>query len=202
MRARFTLALLTLPLALTLSAPATAGEVPPAHVAIVEFEYLPATKTVNVSTNINIVWDNGGDFPHTATSNGTVNFIDTGSIASGESGQAYFYGSGSYPYHCELHEFMTGAIKVKPTAQPSSFAVGGSSTVTYGNMFSKGVTWDLQRRRNGGDWVLVRSASSKASLVFSPSRTGTYEFRARTRDFDADVSGWSPIRKVTVTTPT
>jgi plastocyanin len=178
---------------------ASAGPTPPVHVAVDDFAFLPASKMVPVSTNINIVWDNGGDFTHTATSNGGLGFIDTGDIAPGASGQTYLYGSGTYRYHCAYHSSMTGEIKVRPTTSDASFAVGGSATITYGNPYSKGVTWDLQRRRNGGEWVTVRSFSLKSTLVFTPTREGTYDFRARTRDFSGDTSAWSPYRRVWVT---
>jgi len=198
MRRSFVL-VLALTLAVAVGLPANA-QVSAVHIGIVEFGYSPSTKTVNVSTNIHFAWDNGGAFTHTATSNGGTGFINTGDIASAASGEAYLYGSGTYRYHCFYHPtLMHGVVKVKPTTTIASFALGGSATITYGNAYSKGVRWDLQRRRNGGAWVNIRADSLAPSIVFSPTRKGTFDFRARTHNFADQTSGWSPLRTVTVT---
>ena len=169
------------------------------HVAIVEFSFTPAITTVPVSTSIGFAFDNGGAFTHTATSD-VGDFIDTGPILASTSGYAFLYGSGTFPFHCAVHpSLMKGTIRVRPRASKTSIIVGGSSTITYGNAFSKGVRWDLQRRYNGGAWVAVRTNTLLPYLVFNPTRAGTNDFRARTHDFAGHVSGWSPFRRVMVT---
>jgi plastocyanin len=170
------------------------------HIGIEDFDYLPRTKTVNVSTDIHFAWDNAGSFTHTATSNGGTGFIGTGDISPAATGEAYLYGSGTYRYHCYYHpSLMNGVVKVRPTTSDASFALGGSATITYGNAFSKGTSWDLQRRRNGGAWVNVRVDTLDPDIVFSPTRRGTFDLRARTHNFVDETSGWSPIRTLKVT---
>ena len=179
-----------------LALPAHAGV--GAHVAIDDFFFSPEVRSVLVTDDLPVYWDNGGSFGHTATSNGGADFIDTGTIASGETGIAYLYGAGTFAYHCSIHANMDGTIKVRPKANPRAFAQGGSSTITYGSPFTKGIQWDVQRRRNGNAWTTIRSGTLTASLTFSPSRPGTYDFRARTHDLSGHVSGWSPLRTVEV----
>jgi plastocyanin len=195
---RRSLALVAAVLALSvLALPAHAGVA--YHIAIPGFSFDPATKTVPVNTSMSFSWDNGTSFVHTATSN-VDGLFDTGDIAPSASGIATLFGAGTYPYHCERHpDSMKGTLKARPKASKITFAVGGSSTITYGNQFTKGVTWDLQRRRNGGDFVTIRMNSSQWSMTFSPTRAGTYDFRGRTHVFGGATSAYSPIRTVTVT---
>jgi hypothetical protein len=92
---------------------------------------------------------------------------------------------------------MIGAIRVRPTASDTSVSVGDSITLRVGADFLKGVVFDVQRRRNGGDWVSVRSDTFDPTPTFRLTRAGTYEFRARTELYlQGKRSQWSPIRAV------
>lgn len=193
---RILLLVFALVAASVLALPAHAGV--GAHVAIEDFFFSPGVKTLPLANDLPVLWDNGGSFGHTAISNGGADFIDTGTIASGETGVAYLYGSGTFPYHCSIHENMKGKIRVRMRASPRAFVEGGSSTITYGSLFTKGIRWDVQRRRNGNAWTTIRSGTLNSSLTFSPSRPGRYDFRARTHDLSGHVSGWSPSRTVKV----
>jgi plastocyanin len=168
------------------------------HIAVDDFFFMPQTKTVPVASSLPFSWDNAGGFPHTATSD--VNgFFDTGQISSGNSGAGSLFGAGAYPYHCTNHSSMHGTIKVRPTVSASSIGVGDPVTITFGVMIQKGYTFDLQRRRNGGAWVTMRSETPFSTATFTPARTGTYDFRAKTHIVNTiRVSGYSPKRTVTV----
>jgi hypothetical protein len=150
-----------------------------------------------VQSSLSFAWDNADSGTHTATSD-EAGFFDTGNITSGTtSSPVGIHGAGAYPYHCKIHSSMQAVIRVRPTASDTAITVGGSTIITYGDSTSKGLTWDVQRRRGTGDWVTVRTGTALTSLTFKPGRTGLFAFRARTHDGDA-VSGYSPPRKITV----
>jgi plastocyanin len=179
---------------LLVATPASAGATYTLDVA--NFAFSPTAKTVRVQTSLSFAWDNAGPSTHTATSD--AGFFDTGNIESGTtSSPVGIYGAGAYPYHCILHTSMLAVIRVRPTASETAIDVGGSTVITYGDSTSKGFTWDVQRRRDAGDWVTLRTGTGLTSLTFKPARTGVFAFRARTHDGTA-VSGWSPLRRVDV----
>jgi plastocyanin len=192
-----TIRLLVCALTLTtlLAVPANAGV--NLHVAVDDFFYSPTPKTVNASVNqFSVGFDNGGSFTHTATDvNG---MFDTSFIGSGVSEFIYLNGAGSYPYHCTLHEGMSGMLRMKPTASAASIVVGGNVTIRVGADFLKGAIFDVQRSRNDGAWKTVRTDSSDPTPTFVLNQTGTYRFRSRIQ-WPSAQSDWSPARKVTVT---
>ena len=92
------------------SASAREGAVPSAaKVEIVEFVYGPG-KTVGAKGG-KVTFLNASKYTHTAT-NGKGKF-DTGHIAPGRSATVRLKQPGVYPFHCEIHPFMTGKIVVK-----------------------------------------------------------------------------------------
>jgi plastocyanin len=175
--------------------PASAGATYTLDVA--NYAFSPAAKTVRVQTLLSFAWDNAGPSSHTATSD-VPGFFDTGNISSGTtSAPVGISGAGAYPYHCTIHPSMDAIIRVRPTASEAAINVGESTVITYGDSASKGLTWDIQRRRDTGDWLTVRTGTGLTSLTFKPGRTGIFFFRARTHDGSA-VSGYSPPRRITV----
>jgi plastocyanin len=165
--------------------------------AIDDFEYIPTTKTAPaVATSFYLQFDNGGSFAHTATSDDGL--FDTGQIASGASAVEHVYGSGTYDFHCENHAQMVGTVKIRPVASDRNITVGESIELRVGADFLKGVVFDVQRSRNGGDWLNVRVDTFDATPTFTLNKEGIYEFRARTQFFKGDHSKWSPVRKVVV----
>jgi plastocyanin len=170
-------------------------------IAIDDFEFIPSTRTVpTVTGSFSLQFDNGGSFQHTATSDDGM--FDTGQIASGESGVETIYGAGTYNYHCQNHVQMTGTVRMRPTASDTRVTVGASIDVRVGADFLKGVVWDVQRRRAGGEWQNVRVDTFDATPTFTMNRVGTFEFRTRTDFFKGENhSKWSPVRKVVVEAP-
>jgi plastocyanin len=106
-----------------------------ASVGIVDFEFQPATTTIEEGGTV--TWTNQGAQMHTAT--GDAGEFDTGQLAPGQSGSATFDTAGTYTYHCEVHPFMTGSIVVTaagaaPTATTAGAApaAGAAPTSTTG----------------------------------------------------------------------
>jgi plastocyanin len=183
---------------LLLAAPAQAGYA--TYVAVTDFAYGPSTLS-NPATSYawSVGFQNGGDFYHSAEANGGM--FDTGPIQPATTEGISLLGAGSYPFHCNFHPTqMHGTIKVKPVASASTVAHGGTVTIRYGADFLKGIVFDLQRKRNDGDWVTIASDTYAPTRDVVLQRVGKYRFRARTQFLGGGgTSGWSPIRIVTAT---
>jgi plastocyanin len=106
-----------------------------ADVSIVDFEFQPATTTVEVGATV--TWTNNGAQMHSAT--GDAGEFDTGIMAPGTSGSITFNTAGTFTYHCTVHPFMHGTIVVTeagaaqtpaaqtPTAQMPTTGSGSSA---------------------------------------------------------------------------
>jgi plastocyanin len=187
----------TLIAAAMLAVPAQAGA--GTFIDVDEYSYSPAAKTApTYHSTYFLSFENVGSFPHTATQD--AGMFDTDTIGSGMSEQIGLQGAGAYPYHCEVHPTqMHGTFRLRPVASATSVSTGQAFTLRVGpDVVVKGYEFDVQRRRNGGAWVLVRDGIFNGTPSFTLSRTGTFDFRARTLFSNTPVkSGWSPIRTVT-----
>ncbi len=170
----------------------------PIHVTIDEYDFTPETKTFNVRAGpFSVGFHNDGAFDHTVTHN--RGYFDSGDVASGNTVAVTLFGAGSYPYHCQNHpDLMRGTLNYKPAASDTEVGVGDSIDLLIGDPLLKGVAWDVQRRRNGGDWVLVADHTFDATPTFTFGRKGTFDFRARTV-VKLGRTNWSPNRTVVVT---
>lgn len=74
----------------------------------------PTTVTLVIGINNTITWKNQDTDWHTAHSN--LPEFDSGLIQSGASYTHVFERSGTYPYHCDPHPWMTGIVIVRPSS--------------------------------------------------------------------------------------
>jgi plastocyanin len=79
-----------------------------AKVKVYMFAFEPKMLTVKVGTRI--TFTNHDMTAHTATA--LDESFDTGSIQPGQSRTIVVTRTGTFPYHCLFHAFMTGTIKV------------------------------------------------------------------------------------------
>lgn len=93
----------------------TAGDEPAAGdtttgdtVAIKDFKFSPTPLTVKVGTTITI--ENNDSAVHTLTADDDS--LDTGNLDGGSSGSITVDKAGEIAYHCELHDYMKGVIRV------------------------------------------------------------------------------------------
>jgi plastocyanin len=97
------------------------------NVTISDFEFTPATITVNAGDTVE--WTNDGPTGHSATANDKS--FDTGILSKGESGSQTFDTEGSFSYICTPHPFMKGTVKVvaagSDTGDDSGSTDSGSS---------------------------------------------------------------------------
>ncbi|HEX2025980.1 MAG TPA: cupredoxin domain-containing protein [Actinomycetota bacterium] len=63
-----------------------------------------------VQKGTRVRWVNAGARPHTTTSN--TGLWDSGTVQPGESFGRRFRRTGTFRYHCEIHDGMTGKIVV------------------------------------------------------------------------------------------
>ena len=187
---------------LCLAAPAAGAGVACARtISIDNSQYSPSIAArVAQSTVLVVCWHNEDGVNHTATSNRGQ--FDTDIIPPGTEGSGTFVGAGTYPYHCEIHPFMAGSFRVRPAVSDTSIILGDSITLTVGasGLTEPSATWDVQRRRNDGQWIQFKTATTDPRFTTKPLHAGTFRYRARTHVF-GDVSGWSPARIVIVRAP-
>jgi plastocyanin len=67
-------------------------------------------RTLRVQKGTRVVWRNRGSRPHTTTSNGGL--WDSETLQPGQSYARKFRKVGTFRFHCEIHDGMTGKIVV------------------------------------------------------------------------------------------
>jgi plastocyanin len=153
---------------------------------------------VTVSQGDTVKWTNNDTHTHTSTSN---KGFWTHTIAQGDaySQTAAFMNAGTYGYHCAIHTFMTGSVKVPlkaPTAAANGFRLRWSSLSSTPSNRS----FDVQKMApSSSTWTALRTNTATRSAFLNPTRNGTWRYRARTDNLsNGKSSGWSPVKAVTV----
>ena len=166
-------------------------------ISIVEFRYDKAKASVPLGGSVR--WRNDGTVLHTATQDARLRFFDTGQLVDGDtSPRSRMWAAGRFAYHCTNHP-MYGLVKVPVETSSSGIGLGEPVTITVSSDAAfKGYTFDLQRKRNRGRWVMVERSIGSASVELTPKRTGRFRFRARVVDLERNRSGWSPAATVRV----
>jgi plastocyanin len=65
----------------------------------------------NVPTGSIVSWTNADSIQHTVTSD-EQGLFDAGPISPGDTFENVFDSAGEFGYHCAIHPFMTGVVKV------------------------------------------------------------------------------------------
>jgi plastocyanin len=90
--------------------PAAAG--PPA-ITIKNFKFGPDPLKAKAGAVIQIT--NRDDTAHTVTADaGAAQMFDTKNVAGGATATITIQAAGTYKYHCDIHNYMTGVIQVAP----------------------------------------------------------------------------------------
>jgi plastocyanin len=93
-----------------------------AAVTISDFQFAPASVTVNVGDTV--TWSNAGPTSHSVTATGGS--FDTGTFPEGESRSHTFEEAGTFSYICTPHPQMKGTVTVEAAAAQEG-GEGGSS---------------------------------------------------------------------------
>lgn len=173
----------------------------PAHAAVsvtvTEFRFSPATITVPQGEDV--AWHNGGHQQHTSTQTGALALWNTGRIAVGAtSGSVRFLAAGSYAYHCTIHTFMHGTVRVPIIVSPLRGTRRTTFTIRLASATQAGFTYDVQRRIGTGAWTTWRVGVASTTVRFKHGK-GTFAFRSRLRrTSNGATSGWSLPRAITI----
>jgi plastocyanin len=192
--------------ALALFAQGTALAAVPKGVTISNFMFSPTP--VKVKLGGQVKWTNNGPSQHTTTSDGVVDgsgdtgvgLWASGPLNVGSSFSFTFIAAGSYTYHCSIHTFMHGTVNVPMTATPKSGGTSTTFTITWATAApGANLVFDVQEKAPGGKYVTIENGVTSQSTSFSPSTTGTYQFRSRERNTStAGASNYSPALKVVI----
>jgi plastocyanin len=175
--------------------------VPPAaaatvSVSIMDFGFAPVAPTVSQGSTVKWTQLDAG-VQHTTTSNAL--FWRSARLDQGQTFQTTFWSAGSFGYHCELHPDMTGTIRV-PLKASGTASTGWTIRWSSQSSTPTNRAFDVQIKRPGSTtFVGWRTDVTSRSAFFNPSKNGTYQFRARTRNLsNGKNSGWSPTKSVKI----
>ena len=77
-------------------------------VRIADFAFAPDSSSVKVGDSVK--WTNQGGATHTVTADDGA--FDSGNLAGGKAFSFTFEEAGTYAYHCNIHQSMTGTVTV------------------------------------------------------------------------------------------
>jgi plastocyanin len=178
------------------------------QVSIVNFAFDPASSTIKIGGSVQ--WTNTTvSTTHTSTSDGFdlccpngPALWASGNIVAGGTFTFAFVAAGSYTYHCSIHTFMTGTIKVKGKAKPKTGGVTTTFKITWATAIPSGYVANVQLSKpTGGGFQPFLTGTTKTSATFTPNAgTGTYRFRAQLQQVanPALISGFSPSISIAV----
>jgi plastocyanin len=138
---------------------------------------------------------------HTSTQDSPLALWNTGNISPGVTKTVTVASAGAYPYHCNIHPFMTGTVRVPIKVSATTGHVGDSFTITMATTNATGTfVYDVQERVGSGSWKSFKTAVTARTAPFKAPATGTFSFRSRLRNTAVAnaASGWSPKKTITV----
>jgi plastocyanin len=89
---------------------ATGSAAAPNTVVIKNFSFSPKPITVKTGSTITVI--NDDNTTHTLTANNGA--FNTGDVGGGQDGRITVDRAGTFAYHCTIHTFMTGTVRVTP----------------------------------------------------------------------------------------
>ena len=198
--ARVTTTLIAAALALSVALPAQAAT---KSISIVNTTVGFSPDPVSGAEGTTFAWtNNDSGRTHTSTQDSPLSLWDTGNISPGVTKNVTIASAGSYPYHCAIHPFMTGTVKVPIKVGPASGTTATTYTITMATTAATGnLVYDVQERVGTGAWTAFKTGVTTKSVTFNASATGSYSFRSRLRDktVSGKFSGWSPKKTISVT---
>src|SRR5687768_15601904 len=81
--------------------------------------------TISIVVGGTVTWNNNSGTLHTTTANKFSHWDRN--VSNGSDTDVLLARAGTWAYHCEIHSGMTGKVKVRPTASPSS----GTTTTLF-----------------------------------------------------------------------
>jgi plastocyanin len=94
----------------TTAVPAAPPSAAPGTITIKNFAFTPATIQTKAGQAVTV--QNADGTTHTFTADDKSTGVDSGRIDGGKSATVTFAKPGTYTYHCDIHNYMTGTITV------------------------------------------------------------------------------------------
>jgi plastocyanin len=197
--ARVTTTLIAAALALSVAVPAEAAT---KSISIVNTTVGFSPDPVSGAEGTTFAWTNNDSTrTHTSTQDSPLALWNTGNISPGVTKNVTIASAGGYPYHCAIHPFMTGTVKVPIKVSATTGTTATTFTITMATTAATGsFVYDVQERVGSGAWMNYMTGVTAKSVTFKPSTTGTFSFRSRLRNTAVAnaASGYSPKKTVTV----
>jgi plastocyanin len=167
------------------------------QVGIVNFAFSPTALKVRLGDTVN--WHNGTTATTHTTTADLFNLWNQTVLHGATSVDIAFQEAGTFAYHCNIHTFMHGTVKVKMSATPSAGPASTTFLIRVATINAPaGFTMDIQKRKAGGAFATWQSTTGQ-TVPFVPPGTGTFQFRSRLRRLsDGTATGWSPTLSVKV----
>jgi len=167
------------------------------QVTIQDYSFSPTP--IAVGQGGSVVWNNNGPHAHTSTSD-LASFWDTGTLPSGTPSTAVaFPAAGTYSYHCSIHPFMHGKVRVPIKVSPTSESTSTVFTITLASTSQTGYSFDVQKKvQPSGPWTFWKTGVTSLSVTFHHTSAGSWRFRSRLHKNGSTATGWSPTKMVTI----
>jgi len=168
------------------------------QVTIQDYSFSPTP--IAVGQGGSVVWNNDGPHAHTSTSD-LASLWDTGTLASGTPSTAVaFPAAGTYAYHCSIHPFMHGKVRVPIKVSPASGSTSTVFTITLASASQTGYSFDVQKKvQPSGSWTFWKTGVTSLSVTFHHTSGVSWRFRSRLhKNGSTATSGWSPTKMGTI----
>jgi plastocyanin len=159
-----------------------------------------APDTLPVLVGDTVTWANRDRMTHTVTADGDE--FDSDRLEPGASFSFTFTNPGIYPYHCTIHRFMHGEIRVSAVALigPGRSVPLGSTVTLRGLAPGGNGSVSLEKQQADGSYATVAAASPAADGSFSVpfAVAGPARLRVRAGDQLSGPVAIKPKPKVTI----
>ena len=110
-----------------------------------------------------------------------------------------FKAAGVYAYHCKIHPFMHGKVRVPIEVSSASGGTSTVFTITLATGSRLHWSFDVQKKAGAGLWKIWKTGVTSLSVTFHHASPGTWRFRSRLhRNGSTLRTGWSPSKVITI----
>jgi plastocyanin len=135
---------------------------------------------------------------HTATSD--IGLWTTSTLTPASTSTAVpFKAAGVYAYHCKIHPFMHGKVRVPIEVSSASGGTSTVFTITLATGSRLHWSFDVQKKAGAGLWKIWKTGVTSLSVTFHHASPGTWRFRSRLHKNGSTLrTGWSPSKVITI----
>src|SRR5207244_2635953 len=127
---------------------------------------------------------------------------DTGTLASGMTSTipVMFQAAGIYAYHCHIHPFMHGQVRVPIRVSAKTGSTSTIFRITLASASQAGYSFDVQKKvQPSGLWKFWKTGVTSLSVRFHHATARSWRFRSRLHKIGSTAaSGWSPTKMIMI----